>query len=95
MGDYGNVSIKELKDFQGNVLQLSRALEDSYNRVMQMLHNTSSNWRDRKFDEFEKDFRRYKEEINSISEAYRNYATHDLQKDIDNIESFLNTQSME
>lgn len=95
MSDYGNVSLRELKEFQENILQLSKVLNEYYTTVNQVLHNTSSNWRDAKFSEFSKDFQRYKDEINNISEAYRDYAVNYLQKDIDNIESFLKTQSIE
>lgn len=94
MSDFGNVSLSELKEFQGNILRLSRVLEDYYVLVNQVLRSTSANWRDRKFSEFENDFRRYKDDIKSISEAYGTYASKYLQKEIDNIESFLDTRSI-
>lgn len=89
MGDFGEVSIRELKDFQANILELSKTLDEYYNLVNQVMRATASNWRDIKFSEFESDFRRYKDEIKNISEAYRDYAINYLQTDIDNIESFL------
>jgi len=94
MSDYGNVSLVELKQFQENILRLSKVLEDYHVLVNQVLRSTSANWRDRKFSEFESDFRRYKDDIKSISEAYRDYASRYLQKEIDNIESFLDTRSV-
>ena len=49
MSDYGNVSLRELKEFQENILQLSKVLSEYYTIVNQVLHNTSSTWRDAKF----------------------------------------------
>lgn len=93
MDVYGNVQLRELEDFQHNLLQLSAVLEDYYKLVSTTLRVTAQNWRDSKFDEFERDFRRYKEEINSISEDYRQWANGYLQNTIDNIADFASTDS--
>ena len=93
MDVYGNVQLRELEDFQHNLLQLSAVLEDYYKLVSTTLRVTAQNWCDSKFDEFERDFRRYKEEINSISEDYRQWANGHLQNTIDNIADFAGTNS--
>ncbi len=88
---YGNVQLRELEDFKHNLLKLSAVLEDYYKLVGTTLRLTSQNWRDSKFDEFERDFRRYKEEINSISNDYRQWANGYLQETIDIIKDFGRT----
>lgn len=93
MDVYGNVQLRELEDFQHNLLQLSAVLEDYYKLVSTTLRVTAQSWRDSKFEEFECDFRRYKEEINSISEDYRRWANGYLQNTIDIITEFASTDS--
>lgn len=88
---YGNVQLRELEDFKHNLLKLSAVLEDYYKLVGTTLRLISQNWRDSKFDEFERDFRRYKEEINSISNDYRQWANGYLQETIDIIKDFGRT----
>ena len=52
---------------------------------------TGQNWRDNKYVEFEREFRRYQDEIKNISEEYKTWALNYLQKEIDNIIDFGNT----
>ena len=41
--------------------------------------------------EFEREFRKYQDEIQTISEEYKTWALNYLQKEIDNVSDFLNT----
>ncbi len=91
MAEYGDVRLKELQDFQSDILKLSNVLEQYYELVIRTMKMTGQNWRDNKFIEFDKEFRRYQEEIQIISEEYKTWALNYLQKEIDNIIDFEST----
>lgn len=91
MAEYGHVRLKDLEEFQLRILKLSQTLDEYHSLVIHTLQQTGQNWRDNKFMEFERGFRKYKDEIKKISEEYRTWATKYLQKEIDNIRDFDNT----
>ncbi len=91
MAEYGDVRLKELQDFQSNILKLSKVLEQYHELVIRTIKMTGQNWRDNKFIEFEKEFRRYQDEIQTISEEYKTWALNYLQKEIDNVSDFEST----
>lgn len=91
MADFGDVRLSELQDFQSKILKLSNVLKQYHELVMYTMRMTGQNWRDSKFVEFEREFRRYQDEIQTISEEYRIWALNYLQKEIDNVSDFLNT----
>lgn len=91
MAEYGDVRLKELQDFQSNILKLSKVLEQYYELVIRTMKMIGQNWRDNKFIEFENEFRRYQNEIQTISEEYRTWALNYLQKEIDNVIDFERT----
>jgi uncharacterized protein YukE len=90
MADYGKVNLRELEGFQTKLQHLAKTLDEYYNVLSRVLHATKQNWRDQKFDEFDKDFHRYKEEIKKISDEYKTWATRYLQQEIDNVKDFKN-----
>ncbi len=91
MADFGDVRLSELQDFQSKILKLSSVLRQYHELVMHTMKMTGQNWRDNKFMEFEREFRKYQDEIRIISEEYRTWALNYLQKEIDNVSDFLNT----
>lgn len=91
MADFGDVRLSELQDFQSKILKLSSVLRQYHELVMHTMKMTGQNWRDNKFMEFEREFRKYQDEIQIISEEYRTWALNYLQKEIDNVSDFLNT----
>ena len=52
---------------------------------------TGQNWRDSKFMEFEREFRKYQDEIQTISEEYKAWALNYLQEEIEHVGDFVNT----
>lgn len=70
MAEYGDVRLKELQDFQSDILKLSNVLEQYYELVIRTMKMTGQNWRDNKFIEFDKEFRRYQEEIQIIRNCF-------------------------
>lgn len=92
---YGIVRLEDLEQFQKDILQLSRVLDEYYNLVSRTLQATSQNWRDIKFTEFERDFRKYKDEIKNISEEYRTWAQQYLQTEIDNVKAFTKVKGVQ
>lgn len=88
MAEFGDVRLAELEDFQSKILKLSRVLEKYHMLVVQTMKVVGHNWKDNKFEEFEKEFRRYQEEIKNISEEYKIWANCYLQKEIDNVKDF-------
>ena len=91
MADFGDVRLSELQDFQSKILKLSSVLRQYHELVMHTMKMTGQNWRDNKFMEFEREFRKYQDEIQIISEEYRTWALDYLQEEIDNVSDFLNT----
>ena len=91
MADFGDVRLSELQDFQSKILKLSSVLRQYHELVMHTMRMTGQNWRDNKFMEFERKFRKYQDEIQTISEEYKTWALNYLQKEIDNVSDFLNT----
>lgn len=91
MADFGDVRLRELQDFQSKILKLSSVLRQYHELVMHTMKMTGQNWRDNKFMEFEREFRKYQDEIHTISEEYKTWALNYLQKEIDNVSDFLNT----
>ncbi len=91
MADFGDVRLSELQDFQSKILKLSSVLRQYHELVMHTMKMTGQNWRDNKFMEFEREFRKYQDEIHTISEEYKTWALNYLQKEIDNVNDFLNT----
>lgn len=91
MANFGDVRLSELQDFQSKILKLSSVLRQYHELVMHTMKMTGQNWRDNKFMEFEREFRKYQDEIQIISEEYRTWALNYLQKEIDNVSDFLNT----
>lgn len=91
MADFGDVRLSELQDFQSKILKLSSVLRQYHELVMHTMKMTGQNWRDNKFMEFEREFRKYQDEIQIISEEYRTWALNYLQKEIEIVEDFGNT----
>ena len=91
MADFGDVRLSELQDFQSKILKLSSVLRQYHELVMHTMKMTGQNWRDNKFMEFEREVRKYQDEIQTISEEYKTWALNYLQKEIDNVSDFLNT----
>lgn len=92
MAEYGDVRLSELEDFQSKILKLSNVLKQYHELVMYTMKMTGQNWRDSKFVEFEREFRRYQDEITTISEEYKTWARGYLQEEIDRVRDFVGTQ---
>ncbi|MDE6809492.1 MAG: hypothetical protein K2J42_05320 [Muribaculaceae bacterium] len=95
MSEFGIVTLRDLEEFQGELKKLSTVLDNYYNTVSRGLQITGQTWRDNKFEEFERDFRKYKEEIKRISEEYYRWASGYLQEEIDHVREFNNVRSVE
>ena len=91
MAEFGDVRLKDLQNFQSRILKLSKVLDRYHELVVRTMKLTGQNWRDNKYVEFEREFRRYQDEIKNISEEYKTWALNYLQKEIDNIIDFGNT----
>lgn len=91
MADFGDVRLRELQDFQSKILKLSSVLRQYHELVMHTMRMTGQNWRDSKFMEFEREFRKYQDEIQTISEEYKAWALNYLQKEIEHVSDFINT----
>lgn len=91
MAEFGDVRLNDLQNFQSRILKLSKVLDRYHELVVRTMKLTGQNWRDNKYVEFEREFRRYQDEIKNISEEYKTWALNYLQKEIDNIIDFGNT----
>lgn len=91
MAEFGDVRLNDLQYFQSRILKLSKVLDRYHELVVRTMKLTGQNWRDNKYVEFEREFRRYQDEIKNISEEYKTWALNYLQKEIDNIIDFGNT----
>lgn len=91
MAEFGDVRLNDLQNFQSRILKLSKVLDRYHELVVRTMKLTGQNWRDNKYVEFEREFRRYQDEIKNISDEYKTWALNYLQKEIDNIIDFGNT----
>lgn len=91
MAEFGDVRLNDLQNFQSRILKLSKVLDRYHELMVRTMKLTGQNWRDNKYVEFEREFRRYQDEIKNISEEYKTWALNYLQKEIDNIIDFGNT----
>jgi len=91
MAEFGDVRLNDLQNFQSRILKLSKVLDRYHELMVRTMKLTGQNWRDNKYVEFEREFRRYQDEIKNISEEYKTWALNYLQKEIGNIIDFGNT----
>lgn len=77
------VSSDELKRFQNKLRQLSKMLEDYHNVLTRNMRALNEKWKDRKFEEFDKDFKASKKKVKQISEKYKEWADGHLQRKIE------------
>jgi uncharacterized protein YukE len=68
------VSSKQLVELQSQLNELAKELNETYEFVRFSLTKVGEQWKDDKFEEFNREFNSTKEEILEISERFKEYA---------------------
>lgn len=72
------VSSKQLVELQSQLNELAKELNETYEFVRFSLTKVGEQWKDDKFEEFNREFNSTKEEILEISERFKEYANQYL-----------------
>ena len=87
------VGREELEDFQVKLKDLSNTLKDYHDTLVRNLSTLNETWDDPKFQQFEESFEANKHRIVDISKRIDEWATINLQRKIDKIIAFENTNN--
>lgn len=72
------VSSNQLEELQNQLNQLAEELKETYDLVCNGLKELNEDWRDEKFDEFDREFNSSRQEISDISDRFKEYANQYL-----------------
>ena len=72
------VSSKQLEELQLQLNELADEIKETYELVCNGLKDLNEDWKDQKYEEFEKEFNGSKQEIMEISERFKHYANQYL-----------------
>lgn len=85
--DYTDAKVNstDLLTLQSDLVQLSSQIHEAYDLMNSDVSSLGEYWRDQKFDEFLSGYKPYMDQMEEISERYREWATKDLQVTIDHV----------
>ena len=87
------VGREELEDFQGKLKELSNTLKEYHDTLVGNIGILHETWDDPKFQQFEESFEQNKHRIVDIAERMEEWAVINLQRKIDKIIEFENTNN--